>query len=176
MSRLQKAASLCGFVFTLLACPLFAMEAPAPGADDPDVEEITVTGQRSLLALRMQVEQAQEEVHFLFNDLNTDDDYDIICREEERLFSRMKQKNCMPRYAWEARAEEGRGFADKITGTATAEGVPANLKIDYSEPRLKEQMLEALKNSPELFDAIVKHAQLLEKLQAEQATYFGEDE
>ena len=44
-----------------------------------------------------------------------------------------------------------------------------------SEPALKEQMVEALRHSPELFDAIVKHAQLMEELAAAQATYFGDD-
>jgi hypothetical protein len=151
-----------------------AMEAAqdAPGAAE-GVEEIEVTGQRSLLALRMQVEAAQDEVHLLFNELNTDDAFDIVCKVEERYFSKTKEKHCMPRYAWDARAKEGQNFVHKVTGVAHAEGAPANVEIDSFEPALKEQMTEALRHSPELFDAIVKHAMLMQELADAQATYFG---
>jgi hypothetical protein len=159
--------------------PALAMEAPesteAPGAAQ-GVEEIEILGQRSLLALRMQVDAAQEEVHLLFNELNTDDDFDIVCKVEERIFSRMRQKTCMPQYAWNAHAKQGQVFAQKVTGEAHVEGVPVDLEIDSYEPALKEQMIEAIRHSPELFDAIVKHATLMEELAEAQATYFGDDE
>lgn len=149
-----------------------AMEAPEA---DADVEEITVVGQRSLLALRMQVEAAQAKVHVLFNELNTDDNYDIVCKTEDRYFSKTKQKICMPVYAWNAREEEAKIFLDKMRGMPVAETMSANLRIDMSEPGLKDQMIEALRNSPELFDAIVEHVKLLEELAAAQSTYFGDD-
>lgn len=173
----RKISALTALSIVLFSFPVLAMEAPldAP-ASAAGVEEIEVIGQRNLLALRMQVEAAQEEVHLLFNDLNTDDDYDIVCKFQERYFSKMKEKICMPQYAWDIRAEEGRTFADKVQGIANAETAPANLKIDYSEPRLKEQMIEALRNSPELFDAIVKHATLMEELSNAQETYFGDED
>lgn len=184
--RISQTISRVAALFTtltafaaVLALPATAMEAPA-AADQPPVtegvEEIEVIGQRNLLALRMQVEAAQQEVHLLFNDLNTNDDYDIVCKFQERYFSKMKEKICMPQYAWDARADEGRIFADKVQGIANAETAPANLKIDYNEPHLKEQMIEALRNSPELFDAIVKHATLMKELESAQASYFGDEE
>jgi hypothetical protein len=162
----HKLKALAGLFAGALSVQVTAMEA---------IEEIEVTGQRTLLALRIQVEAAQDEVHLLFNELNTDDDFDIVCKVEERYFSKMKEKNCMPRYAWDARAKEGQIFAQKITGEAHAEGPPANLEIDSFEPALKEQMIEALRHSPELFDAIVKHATLMEELARAQATYFGDE-
>jgi hypothetical protein len=124
----------------------------------------------------VEVEAAQEQVHLLFNDLNTDDDYDIVCKTEDRFFSKTKQKICMTRFAWQARADEARIFADKVQGLPTAEITSANQRIDMSEPALKEQMVEALRNSPELFDAIVRHAQLMEELAEAQATYFGDED
>jgi hypothetical protein len=177
MRSSRKTSALTALLTVLFSFPVLAMEAPLDvPASAAGVEEIEVIGQRNLLALRMQVEAAQEEVHLLFNDLNTDDDYDIVCKFQERYFSKMKEKICMPQYAWDIRAEEGRTFADKVQGIASAETAPANLKIDYSEPRLKEQMIEALRNSPELFDAIVKHATLMEELSNAQETYFGDEE
>ena len=162
-------------LLAVAAFPTLAMEAPeAPGAAQ-GVEEIEVIGQRSLLALRMQVEAAQDEVHLLFNDLNTDDAFDIVCKEEERLFSRMRQKNCMPQYAWDARAKEGRAFADSQTSPDYAEARPAYLDIGVNAPRMREQMVEAVSHSPELFDAIVRHANLMKELSDAQATYFGEE-
>lgn len=180
---MPRSARLFAMVFPVVfPVAVLAMEAhtdepasePASAAGEP-VEEITITGQRSLFALRMQVEAAQAEVHLLFNELNTDDRYDIVCKTQDRYFSKTKEKVCMTRFAWDARADEAKILADKVRGIPTAEITSANQRIDMSEPALKEQMVEALRHSPELFDAIVKHAQLMEELASAQATYFGDD-
>jgi hypothetical protein len=163
------------FLFLSLLLAGFPLALLAMDADGDAVEEVTVVGQRSLFALRMQMEAAQDQVHLLFNELNTNDDYDIICKTQERYFSKTKEKICMTRLAWAARADEARIFADKVRGIPTAEINNANLRIDMSEPVLREQMVDALRNSPELFDAIVRHAQLMEEYAAAQATVLGKD-
>ena len=174
-SKLNAAAAL---IATVLGFPVLAMAAVAPDAPGAaeGVEEIEVLGQRSLLALRLQVEAAQDEVHLLFNELNTDDNFDIVCKEKDRYFSHTKEKQCMPRYAWNAYAKQGQVFLHKVTGEAHVEGAPADLEVDSYEPQLKEQMVEALRHSPELFDAIVKHATLLQELEEAKSTYFGPED
>jgi hypothetical protein len=169
-----------GLLFTLLTLPLLAMESPAPSAGEEPaeepVEEINVVGQRTILALRLQMEAAQEEVHLLFNELNPEDSYDIVCVEVDRYFSRMKEKQCKPRFAWDALETEGQNFARSVRGENVVQGITSNTEIGLAEPGMREHFVEALSKSPELFDAIVKHAQLMEKLAEAQATYFGEEE
>jgi hypothetical protein len=156
------------------ALPTLAMESPPVAG--PDTDEITVVGQRSLIALRMQASKAEDEVHAIFNELNTEEEYDVVCKTEERYFSRMKEKKCLPAYAWDAYAKEGQNFANKIMGVPTSDIAPANTDLAYHQTRLRERMVEVLKDSPELFDAIVKHATLVEELREQQATYFKEEE
>lgn len=171
MKQLRVLLVLAG----IFAMPLAAMESPAPTDADAQVEEITVIGQRTLMALRMQVEVAQDQVHLLFNELNTDDRFDVVCRVDERIFSKIKERKCMTQYAWNAHAEEGRAILDQRQGIANADTVSAQIEIESFEPRLREQMLAAVQKSPELFDAIVRHVQLLEQLTAAKKTYFGKD-
>jgi len=178
VNRFSNARSLkyfaSGLCAMLLALPASAMEAPPPHNDDP-VDEVTVIGQRTILALRLQMEAAQEEVHLLYNELNTNDAYDIICKTTDRYYSKIKDKQCKPQFAWDARAQEGQDFARQIKGEGFVQGAPSNYQIALQEPGLREQFIEALRNSPELFDAIVKHAQLMEQLQQAQSTYFGDE-
>ncbi|MDH3552841.1 MAG: hypothetical protein OER22_09530 [Gammaproteobacteria bacterium] len=56
---------------------------------DAAIDEITVVGARQLGAMRAKVELAEDQVFALFNDLNDDDGYDIICKKETRIGSQL---------------------------------------------------------------------------------------
>ena len=164
----------------LLTLPAFAMESPAPvpepAAPSEPIDEVTVVGQRTLMALRFQTEAAQEVVHQLFNDLNTDDSYDIVCKTTERNYSRIKHRQCKPRFAWDALATEGQMLARRARGENVVQGTPSDTEIGLAIPAMREHFVNVLRTSPELFDAIVTHARLMEKLAEARSTYFGEED
>ena len=93
---------------------LFTMACSVASAQDTDAEtvvvdetidEVTVMGVRSLALLRAEVIEAEEVVYNLFNELNDDDDYDIICKKETRIGSQMPQRICLARMYREAVAD-----------------------------------------------------------------------
>ena len=58
----------------------------AQGAgEDVDVEEIVVTGQRSLRLMRLEVEDAENEIYDFFNEVYADTDYEITCIRERPI-------------------------------------------------------------------------------------------
>lgn len=83
--------------------PLWA-QSTAPAADDSrsdasssDVEEVIVRGRR-MSDFRSALEMARVRVYDLFNDLNSDDAFDVHCQHEAATGTRMRQHICRPRF------------------------------------------------------------------------------
>ncbi len=163
-------ASLLGVFAVMGASGTLAMEAPAVDSTGQAIEEITVTGQRSLFDLRMQVSEAEDAMYNLFNELNTDDQYDITCKMEIRVFSHIRQKSCLPEYAREALMDEAQNLARGQQGT------PATAIVSYESPRLDAKFQEVMQQSPELFRAVAKHYELNETWRLRRKTYFGDED
>jgi hypothetical protein len=76
-------------------------QVPETGAEpvrDPQaVDEVIVEG-RSLGALRSEIIRAEEAVFARFNDINSDDEFDIDCRMEIPLGSRIPRRVCRANY------------------------------------------------------------------------------
>jgi hypothetical protein len=71
-------------------------------------DEVVVTGRR-LAELRVGVQKARERAWGIFNELNTNNDFDVVCHDETRTFSHARQRICEPR------------FEMRITSTAAKE-------------------------------------------------------
>jgi hypothetical protein len=90
--------------------------APADRADlrEEPIDEITVLGQRTLRTLRLEVQAARERVYDLFNSLNSDDEFDIHCRNVPRTGTRIPQRVCRPQFADSATSTAARQFLDEL--------------------------------------------------------------
>lgn len=167
----KKAAQVIGLLAGLCGIPGMAIEAAAPSGQDEAIEEITVIGQRSLISLRLETSAAEDVMFGLYNELNTDDKYDIVCRTDTRVFSHIKGKSCRPEYAWDAMMEEAQNRA-----RGEEQGVPVAIVLADQYPRLNAKFQEMLQKSPELFSAFAKHYELKEQLRLRRKTYFGKED
>jgi hypothetical protein len=86
MKRVIEARQVVLLLASLsVASTSIAMEAPAaqlPNADvtvSTPIEEIEVTGQRTVYSLVYAIEQAEVQMFSLFNELNSSDDFDVTC-------------------------------------------------------------------------------------------------
>ena len=70
----------------------------SPRDHGQDLEEIVVTAPRALGSMRVEIDAAQDRALTLFNELNPESDYDIVCRRETPLGSHIPQRVCRPRY------------------------------------------------------------------------------
>jgi hypothetical protein len=71
-------------------------------------EEVIVRG-RQIGELRAVVQQAREHAYAIFNEINSDDDFDVRCRDERKYHSRATRRVC--------RAQ----FEDRISAAAASE-------------------------------------------------------
>ena len=156
---------------------VYAQDTPAdtPVLDTP-LEEITVIGQRSIMSLRIQVDKAVDRMYSIYNEINQDDDYDIVCRREAPTGSRIKRKLCTPVYVERLQTEATqRALYDMDESGSTS------LYIDYTEiarndVKLRENMKKLILENPELLAAVLEHVRLRDELKRQRQAFWGFDE
>ena len=85
-------------------------EAPAEDAGYANLEEIVVTAPRTLRSMRAEIDRVQDRALALFNELNVDNDYDIVCRRETPTGSHIPRQVCRPRYMIRLEADATQDF------------------------------------------------------------------
>jgi hypothetical protein len=157
-------------VFVLcLALKIVAAEKPSPDFASTventttEIEEVIVSGKfDSLAQVKKAMDRAEDRVYDRYNEINQGTDYDIICRTEAPLGTRLKSKKCEPRYIDDARHEDTvEMFYRSQNGNVKLLAVAAIAAQRRSF--LRTAMLQAAKNDPEMQHAIVEHALLKER-------------
>jgi hypothetical protein len=122
-----KASALAAPLFFHRAVVMFfataglaqAQNAPPPPAEhaaqsSEPTDEIVVRGRRSLFNLRMQVQTARERVWEVFNQINSNDDFDITCMGAARTGTHVKNRVCRPNYANRATSRAGKNLIQRV--------------------------------------------------------------
>ena len=78
-----------------------------PPQEDP--EEVIVRGRR-IGELRFEVEAARERAYDVFNEINTNDEFDVSCREQSRSGTRVPQQVCRARFEHDVSADAAREY------------------------------------------------------------------
>jgi hypothetical protein len=140
------------------------------------MEDITVIGQNSIGRLRYEVDRAVDRMYKIYNELNTDDDFDIRCVWNAPTGSRIKRKLCTPVYVknLQARATQYALYDMDNSGITS-------IYIDYTQiaikdAKLRENMKRLILENPSLFDAVVEHVKLREELKRQRQIYWGLEE
>jgi hypothetical protein len=133
-----------------------AQNAPDSRADAP--EEVIVRGRR-LVEFRLQVQQARERAYAIFNEINSDDDFDVHCRDERRYFSHSERRICRARFedrisadaakeymatlTWNCPGDPATGFVDTQRCLFSAPGQTAKasaLAMEGQAPLMRDRM------------------------------------
>lgn len=148
-------------------------EPPATEASQEPVEEVVVRGRRTLFGLRKELEGAREHVWEIFNEINSDDDFDITCTNAARTGTRLTRRACRPQYADIATSRAGKALARRIhqcdptsefyasclegamqNGSAEAQEYIA--RINVMDRRLDDEFRRLARERPELASAILE--------------------
>jgi hypothetical protein len=152
----------------------------SPASKEQDVqtrpiEEITVLGERSFFILRLEIEAAEAEVYGLFNELNTNDDFDFKCTREAYTGSHIKRRRCMAAYLREAQAENTQNYLKGIDTRLSLSEVEG--EVHQQTLAMEAEMTQLALDNPEFSQALRKLAELLGALNTKKAAnpfYFGQ--
>lgn len=158
-----------------LVALLASMGSSIARAAEPLPEEVEVIGQRQLYMLEEQLIEAEDAVFALYNELNTDDLYDVSCEWVKPLGTNMKHRVCRPGFIQRAEQSRGQEYMSNITGMGFTTGTSVELENERHNPILKRKLQEAVASSPELADLMMEHQELKAALEERKSGLFGKE-
>ena len=160
-------------------------------ASQRPIEEIQVTGERTLLTMRNEIIREEENLYRIFNELNSHDRFDITCKEERRVFSHIRARNCLPKFFTDLRMDTTRFAVGELRQAFSDDGVdPALFNMGMGKIKndrqirelaagdyqaLSEEMLRIASENPEYLRILMKVADLKANYQAAHEERFGSD-
>lgn len=107
------------------------------------LEEIIVVGERTFISIRYQIERAEDNLYQLFNELNSSDNFDLVCRNRKRL-SHIPRRECEPKFLTRARQ------ANAVMAMAAMRGVEYVPGISTGNSAMYQYGLDLLQSEREL--------------------------
>ena len=151
-------------------------QEPQENVSQRPIEEIQVTGERTLLTMRNEIIREEENLYRIFNELNSHDRFDITCKEERRVFSNIPARNCLPRFFTDLRMDTNRFALSELRQAFSPDGVdPALFELGLSRiendreirelaagdyQALSEEMLRIATENPDYLNILMKVADL----------------
>jgi hypothetical protein len=117
-----QAVALLG---ALCFCTALHAQEAAPAVSPPAVtpeDEIVVHG-KALENLRVRIERAEDDVYTRFNEINSDDSYDIHCYDRMQKGSHIKKRVCLSNAARAADVGIAQATVFALQGGTTGDGV-----------------------------------------------------
>ena len=160
-------------------------------ASQRPIEEIQVTGERTLLTMRNEIIREEETLYRIFNELNSHDRFDITCKEERRVYSHIPARNCYPKFFTDLRMDTTRFAVGELRQAFSDDGVdPALFELGLSRiesdrelreksagdyQALSEEMLRIASENPDYLNILMKVADLKANYEAAQKERFESD-
>ncbi|NIP19466.1 MAG: hypothetical protein GWM87_15880 [Xanthomonadales bacterium] len=146
-------------LLTICSVPVRGDPPADTGQRSGDLAEIAPE-ELSLRELRREVIRAEDEVYRVFNELNLDDEYDIICRREKSVSSHFSRRVCQARLFRENVEERAHDFPEQGVHEA------ATSANEYHTAILNQKMHNLSAAHPELRAALARHRELKQALDA----------
>ena len=143
-------------------------EYPDGGEDvvpaDQPIDEITVIAPRPIARIRADIAIAERKMYGLFNEMNTDREYEVHCRLEKLYGSNRKKRLCLPQFERGVMLEAWDNLETGYTGS----GVPEE-ELRRKREILRQKMIDFAGQNPDLAQAIYERARLERDLAAAEA-------
>ena len=130
--RLTVTFTMIGFAVVLVHRGVAQPDPATPGvsterSEDPtadasqtataqpgDIEELTIRGKKPLAQYRLEIDQAREEIVRIYNQANSNNDNDLVCRDERPTGSRVPRHVCRSVAQEKADARGAKDFLDSL--------------------------------------------------------------
>lgn len=164
-----------------------ASSSQAEDAQRESPEEVIVRGRR-LSELRYEMQAAREHAYGVFNELNNNDEFDILCHDERKYHSRTKRRVCRARFETDISAAAAREYMSALffacrpdaTGEfnltncmfsdASANAISSAQAVEGQAPpkrdALTEEIWRVANEHPEFAEAILNYFELSQQYDA----------
>jgi len=140
-----------------------AADPPAKSGERAPAPDEIIVRAKALEKLRLEIKRSEEAVYARFNDINSNDLYDIHCYERRRFMSHINETVCMSN-AWrkfdQAIAEstlqgmQGQSLGS-VAGTSTGFVQASRANQLSTEQKIKKEMAELAHSDPALRAAVM---------------------
>jgi len=120
---------------------LLVFSSLASGAE----EEQVVIDDLTIPQLRAEIEKIQNEFYRVFNSMNEDDNFDIICHKYTETGTNISDRACEPRFMIDRRGENAKNYQAGIDDLLTPDMLVAELQPEFA--KLTEKMNEVARQS-----------------------------
>lgn len=131
-------------------------------AETEEIDEVVVLGARSLTLLRQEVVVAEDRFFDLYNQLNDDDKYDIVCETKKPLGTRISVRECKAQFVRDAEYE---AIQDALQFSSSVANVTARpIRTSSKDYEILDEKLKSFAvSSPELREALMDYENLNKK-------------
>jgi len=136
----------------------------SPRESDRPIEEIQVLGSRTLYSIRIEIVDEENKIFSMFNELNSDDDFDILCDNIAPTGSHIRERVCEPRFVTETRARMAQDFMLGIG--LLNESSDLEIETRPQQDKLEQEHLRIAAEYPEYLEMLTKLMNLRATLQA----------
>lgn len=159
--------TLCWVVFCGLGAPALAQEA-ASTPQGAGIEEVIVPG-RVPENLRVEIERLEGAVYERFNALNSDDQFDIHCFEQEPTGSNIPLRRCAPNFVIRAESHAQSQILSDARGGAGNNYNPAEhtLRMEQKSRELTAEMQRVAREDEQLLRDLMRLDELKQLQTAE---------
>lgn len=149
-----------------------ALDTAVTKSTPKPIEEITVVGQRSLARLQLRIEEKKAEIYSFFNDQNSSNRMDIICRKRRATGTFILKRECEPRFLTALRVEKTRDARMGI-GVGFNQYDLVGLSAQDFE-KLQNEMLALMAANEDFAKRLADLAELSENYDAHRKAMWGE--
>jgi hypothetical protein len=110
-----------GGVAALAQSEAAVQERAAASSRRDTPEEVIVRG-RQIGELRVEVQTARELAYAIFNEINSNDDFDVLCRDETRYFSHAKRRVCRARFEGRISSQAAKEYMNTLAARCQPDG------------------------------------------------------
>lgn len=178
--------ALTAWLSSGVAVPATDQKKPSRATEE-QLDEVQVIGTRAQLdEMRKAINALEDRFYERYNDLNTDDDFDIHCEMEAKIGTRLKLRSCRALYQIAAFVEEGRdafeirqNVQEQLRlGTPRpmlprSPPTPSTLEIQRRQEEFRQNMREVAARDPHLVQILKQRAETLERYDAARRKLFG---
>jgi hypothetical protein len=146
-------------VLAALSSPLFAQDVPPSVPPVASDEEVIVQG-RTPQEVRLEIERVENAVYARFNELNSSDDFDILCSEHAPTGSNIPVRSCRPNFVLRAEQRAGGASLSRMQGTAPRSPQNVSAHLQQKSEELTAEMQRLAREDEQLMRGLTRLAEL----------------